>query len=71
MVIPDAEVREAVQLAIYRGLQEYDREKRSARNWRIATRGTYPPPVVRGTGRNALTNHLTDRVLVSLQEIAR
>lgn len=53
--------------AIYRALTRYDREKRRARDLRMASGGG--PTIKRGTGRSALALYLTDAVLTAQREL--
>ena len=62
--------REAVLDGIYKALVRYDREARSLREWRRATRMT-GPTIKRGTRRAALAHYLTDAVMASLDSWER
>ena len=62
--------RTLVADAIFRALREHDQAQRFAREMRIAQSGR-GPTIKRGTGRAALTMHLTDAVLAALSEESR
>lgn len=57
--------RELIADAIYRALREHAEAQRLAQGLRIALNGK-GPRVQRGTGRSALTMHLTAAVLAAL-----
>lgn len=60
---------EAISEALHKGLVEFDRAKRTARDLRMIRRGE-GPTVKRGTGRWAQVLHLTRAVVAALHDPA-